>query len=257
MAARWIAGEGVMNGTWRMVLVVALAMASMPREGQAAQEIGEAVAIVKVVRATLDEADRRLSASDPVRANEVISTKENSASQLKFLDDTTLTVGPNSQVVLDRFVYEPGAQNGTVVLSASRGVMRFVSGKLRKTAYQIRTPTVTIGVRGTIFTVDIAADGTTVVTVEDGSVLVDGNASAPGVGRVTVGAGLATTARPGKPPSEPGPPPVTSQTSVAQMDALIAVGGGSRASSSPARRILLIELRGETQELRTGENCNC
>ena len=93
-----------------------------------------------------------LSNGSGIFANERIRTGEASTAQLQFLDQTNLSVGPKSEVVLDRFVYDPNRGKGNVVVQTGRGVFRFVSGSQDPTSYQIKTPVATIGVRGTVFT---------------------------------------------------------------------------------------------------------
>lgn len=94
-----------------------------------------------------------LSNGSSVFANERIRTGDASTAQLLFLDQTNLAVGPKSEVVLDRFVYDPNRGKGNVVVQTGRGVFRFVSGSQDPTSYQIKTPAATIGIRGTMFTV--------------------------------------------------------------------------------------------------------
>jgi hypothetical protein len=114
--------------------------------------IGVAAAVSNHVTGTLVGA----TSSQPIRQgskvfrNEMIETAEKSTTQLIFVDETSLTVGPKSQVRLDSFVYDPKSRNGKIVVNALKGAFRFVSGSARKTAYRIKTPLATIGVRGTI-----------------------------------------------------------------------------------------------------------
>jgi hypothetical protein len=69
---------------------------------------------------------------------------------LKFIDETTLNVGPVSEITLDKFVYDPTGTSGSVVIQATRGAFRFVTGTQDKRAYEIKTPYGALGVRGTI-----------------------------------------------------------------------------------------------------------
>lgn len=85
-----------------------------------------------------------------------------------FRDETSLTVGPDSRVTLDRFVYDPARGGSTASINAARGVFRFVSGNMPSQSYQVRTPAGTIGVRGTIFDLIVEADGTVVVQLIEG-----------------------------------------------------------------------------------------
>jgi hypothetical protein len=60
-----------------------------------------------------------------------------------------LSVGPKTEVLLDKFVYDPKKSTGTVAVEAARGSFRFVTGPQSKgVTYQIKTPFGTLGVRG-------------------------------------------------------------------------------------------------------------
>lgn len=240
-----------------LALIVSVAVAGIPVAAWAAKvEIGTAKSIVKTVRAKLDADDRKLKPNDPVFGDETISTTRNSASQLRFIDETTLTVGPNSQVVLDKFVFDPNTGKQEVAINASVGVFRFVTGKLKKKAYRIKTPTATIGIRGTIFTMIVDQSGATDIIVEDGVVQVS-NPTAQVTEQVTVTPGLATNTAPGQEPTPPEPPKVETQAKVAIMDATVAIQGGPQATSSPAQQTRLLEVRDEAQELRESHKCGC
>ncbi len=77
-----------------------------------------------------------------------------------FLDESALTIGPNSEVVLDEFVYDPNTKTGKLVLTATKGLFRLVGGRISKTNPVIlKTPTATIGIRGGIAMVNADAGG--------------------------------------------------------------------------------------------------
>ena len=113
--------------------------------------IGNARTVVKTVTGTLDADLRHIQLLDDIYHNEVIETGDESATEFVFLDETKLALGPNSRLVLDRFVYDPEPGKASFVMTATAGVFRFVSGKLPKKSYEIHTPTATIGIRGTVF----------------------------------------------------------------------------------------------------------
>jgi hypothetical protein len=112
-----------------------------------------------------------LSNGSGVFANERIRTGETGTTQLQFIDETNLAVGPKSEVVLDRFVYNPDHGKGNVVVQTGRGVFRFVSGSQDPTSYQIKTPVATIGVRGTIFEL-INGNGFSAIVQVEGNTIV-------------------------------------------------------------------------------------
>jgi len=124
--------------------------------------IGNSSSVVRTVTGTVDAGKRYLQYQDDIYREEVIETFEESATELTFVDQSTLSLGPNSAVVLDRFVYNPDSDTNEFVLSITKGVLRFATGKLRSDSYEIHTPVSTIGVRGTVINVAVGdgRDGT-------------------------------------------------------------------------------------------------
>ncbi len=97
------------------------------------------------------EQARQLVLREKLILNERITTSEVGGGQVLFLDQTTLTLSPNSNILLDRYVYDPNAQTGDVSVSLLKGAMRFVGGRITKTGVAtIKTPSATIGIRGGI-----------------------------------------------------------------------------------------------------------
>lgn len=73
-------------------------------------------------------------------------------------DDTLISLGPNSQFVLEQFVFNPKTDEGSIAVRLARGTLRYVSGLIGKRAperQQFSTPTATIGIRGTDFIVEV------------------------------------------------------------------------------------------------------
>jgi FecR protein len=90
-----------------------------------------------------------LSAGSEIYANQTVRTGNRGMADLVFLDQTNLSVGPTSEVRLDKFVYDPTGSSGNVVIQTTRGSFRWVTGSQAKHAYQVSTPHGTLGVRGT------------------------------------------------------------------------------------------------------------
>jgi hypothetical protein len=88
--------------------------------------------------------------------NERIVTGPIGKTQLLFIDGSALTVGPNADLTPDEFVYDPDAGAGRMAMTATKGVLRIVGGKLSKTEpIVLKTPTATLGIRGGIATAQI------------------------------------------------------------------------------------------------------
>jgi hypothetical protein len=107
------------------------------------------------------ENERILRIGIDVQANEVVTTHGNDRAHLVFLDGSSLTVGPNARLTVDKFVYDPNSKTGDLAITASQGVFRLVGGKISKTnAITINTPSGTIGIRGGIGIFGVTPRGT-------------------------------------------------------------------------------------------------
>lgn len=131
-------------------LASACVFASAAFAQPAHNRIGTAAAVRNQVTAAQAGQERRLAVGNPVHQNELIRTGADSAAQLLFADQTTLSLAPRSEITLDRFIYDPNRSAGDVAVSLSSGALRFISGAQDPRSYEIRTPVATIGVRGTI-----------------------------------------------------------------------------------------------------------
>ena len=83
-----------------------------------------------------------------------------------FIDDTRVDVTEHSKLIIDEFVYDPNTKTGSLSLKAALGTIRYASGQIAKTSptnVQIRTPTATIGVRGTDFTMTVDEIGSSTI----------------------------------------------------------------------------------------------
>src|SRR6516165_2240341 len=95
-----------------------------------------------------------LTPGSELYANETVRTGNLGQADLVFVDQTNLTVGPTSEVLLNKFVYDPTGAKGNVVFQATRGAFRFVTGTQDHRAYAVNTPYGSLG--------DAPADAATV-----------------------------------------------------------------------------------------------
>lgn len=73
-------------------------------------------------------------------------------------DDTRLSLGPNSELKLERFTYAPAESGFGLVLKFVRGAATYVSGRIAKLApdsIRLETPAAIIGVRGTTLAINV------------------------------------------------------------------------------------------------------
>lgn len=112
----------------------------------------------------------RLVLDRPLHRDEHVKTGNDALLRVVFADSTTLLLGANSEMNLDRFIYSGTKGTGQAVMKMSSGIFRFVSGNIDKKGVALVTPLATIGIRGTDFIVDVAPNGTTRVSVLSGLV---------------------------------------------------------------------------------------
>lgn len=127
------------------LVAAAAIVAAMP--ALAASKIGVASAVKNQVHGSNN---RALAAGSDLFTNERVRTGVDSTAQLLFLDKTSLSIGPQAELTLDKFVYNPNRGSGEVVLNSVKGAFRFVSGSQDPRHYTIKTPVATLGVRGTV-----------------------------------------------------------------------------------------------------------
>ena len=140
--------------------------------------VGNASTVVRTVTGIFDKDLRKIQMLDDLYHNELVETGDESATEITFLDDTRLAMGPESSMVLDRFVYDPDPSEASFIVTATQGVFRFATGKLPKKAYTIHTPNSTIGIRGTEFDLVVTpakegeSETTVVISVKSGEATV-------------------------------------------------------------------------------------
>lgn len=89
-----------------------------------------------------------LSPGSELHASETVRTGTVGRADLVFIDRSNLIVGSTSEVLLDKFVYDPVGSAGQVVMQAPHGDFRLVTGTQDNSAYQVKTPYGTLHVRG-------------------------------------------------------------------------------------------------------------
>ena len=91
------------------------------------------------------------------------------SSNITFKDDTKLKVTENSRLVIDDFVYDPKASDaGKLAVKVGMGTVRYASGQIAKNNPQrvaINTPTATVAVRGTDFTMTVDETGESLIVL--------------------------------------------------------------------------------------------
>lgn len=130
--------------------------------GAASADGAEAVGRVKTTSGeaflTGDEGRRPAAVGDPVYLGDLLETGSDGAIGVTFRDESRLSVGPDTRLEVDAYVYLPEESRGSFVARMTRGTLLYVSGliaNLTPDAAKVETPVGTIGVRGTRFLVGL------------------------------------------------------------------------------------------------------
>jgi trimeric autotransporter adhesin len=149
------------TSTFLAASVAMLVSAASP--GHAEANVAGVTAAVNPTASALEPSGKRklISLGDPVVRDQRIETGPEGLVQILLADGTSFTVGPNSSIVIDSFVYDPEKQTASLAATMTKGALRFIGGKASKASgdVTINTPIGTAGIRGAV--VDINLDGKT------------------------------------------------------------------------------------------------
>lgn len=147
------------------MIAVALVGAALASSPAAAQQVGTATAVNPTTDTTQPGATTvALTVGAHIVHKQKIHTAPTGTVQLLFLDKSTLNIAPNTSIVIDEYVYDPGSGNGHMLASLTEGALRFVGGALsHQGEATITTPAAAIGIRGGTVTVSYDKHGTRVI----------------------------------------------------------------------------------------------
>ena len=116
-----------------------------------AKEIG---IIGFVLGEAFNQDGKKLNVGDPVFFGDTINTDEGGKSQILFIDQTVMTVGSNTQLTIDEFIFDPEKSDGKLLSTIKSGSVKILTGKISEKNPEnlvVETPAGTIGTRGTEF----------------------------------------------------------------------------------------------------------
>lgn len=187
---------------WWLAAAAATSIASPL--ASAATQSGDQVGVVTAVRPGVlsSMSDRVVYIGNNVAFGERLKTDSSGVIHILFMDQSSMTLGPDSELVIDEFVFRPEQRQGNIAVNLIKGTLRAVGGFISKfnasqtrAAAQIRTTTATIGIRGGITLVEAAPELTRGVFLFGDYMEVS---SPNGEGTQTVNRpGFSVTARPG------------------------------------------------------------
>lgn len=102
--------------------------------------------------------ERALKPGDRIAVSDRLTTGDGGSASVVLRDGTTLVVGPKSQLQLKDFAFNSTTHEGSVKVSLLQGTLRMITGliaKLNPASVSVETDTITMGVRGTDFIVEI------------------------------------------------------------------------------------------------------
>ena len=122
--------------------------------GAQAQSFGKVGAVNQEATGTPPGgATRKLSVGSGVLVKERVRTSASGSTQIQFPDQSAINLGANCDMVIDEFVYDPQAKSGTMVATATNGVLRYIGGNIsHNSGATIRTPSASLGIRGGMVT---------------------------------------------------------------------------------------------------------
>ena len=138
-----------------LVLVCAMATPVIAQDRPVAGRVKISTGSVFIVR---DGAQIPAQVGQVVFESDGLRTAADGKVGLTLKDDTRLSLGPNSELKLERFLYTPADSNFSLVLKFVKGAATYVSGRIAKLApdsIKLETPAAIIGVRGTTLAINV------------------------------------------------------------------------------------------------------
>jgi hypothetical protein len=208
---------------------LALAAAAMLSAPAFAAQVGTASAVNPDATVNL----RTITIGSSIAHMERIKTTSSGSVQVLFIDKTSMTIGPNSDVTIDEYVFDPKAGTGSLTSTVAKGAMRFVGGLISHNGKaEVKTTTAALAIRGGIAIVS----GPSIYVGYGSTSVTSGGVS------VTLGANEYTQTGSGI-PTPPGPPPPGFVTSMLQtfqsaggQTGGVAPGTASRGNVAAAER---------------------
>ena len=150
-----------MSGLLRSMVAVAIVLAAVtPVSAQQAVPAGHIKTVSGGAFVVRDRGITPARAGDPIFATDTLRTAGDGAVGVTLRDDTRLSLGPNSEVKVDRYSFAPAEGGLGMVLKFVRGAAVYVSGRMAKLApdsIRLEAPSAIVGVRGTTVAIRVGS----------------------------------------------------------------------------------------------------
>jgi hypothetical protein len=148
-----------------LAVVLTLAVIAAVSRPVSAQQVGTATAVNPMTESTPPGATTvNLTVGANIVHKERIHTTPTGSVQLLFVDKSTLSIAPNTNLLIDEYVYDPKSNSGHMLTNLTEGALRFVGGALSHQGdASITTQDAAIGIRGGTVTIIQGPNGTKVI----------------------------------------------------------------------------------------------
>ena len=150
------------NRAWRVAVSLGFILTMLTVFGFAANAENTQVAQIKTVtgQAEIVRNSARAVArvGDPLYEKDTIETGPDGSIGITFIDNTVMSSGPDSEIVLEDYKFNSSNFKGSMLADMNRGTVSMISGDIARSspgAMKIKTPTAILGVRGTRFVIEV------------------------------------------------------------------------------------------------------
>ena len=157
--------------SFKLIILLSMALLSYSAKADDPVHIGSATAVVNEVFTVTNAGESKLKLNDAVFFKQQVMTKENSNLTVTFRDNSTFSIAPSSQVVLDEFVFNPSENVLEKTINVIKGSFRYISGfPIKGSNTKIVTPFGTAGIRGSAVQGTMSSQSGLTLNVGSGSV---------------------------------------------------------------------------------------
>jgi hypothetical protein len=150
------------NRAWRAASSLAFILMLLAVFGSLANADNGQVAQIKTVagQAEIVRSGARIVArvGDSLYEKDSIETGPDGSIGITFIDNTVMSSGPDSQIVLEDYKFNSSNFKGSMLADMNRGTVSMISGDIARSspgAMKVKTPTAILGVRGTRFVIEV------------------------------------------------------------------------------------------------------
>ena len=166
-----------------IALVCLMFSASVPALAAAPEPVGIVESLdgePMVIRADADEPEP-LGLRTPIYIQDIVETDEDSLVALVFIDDTAVSLGEDSTLEINEFLFDTDAETRTALFTMSEGIVKVtVERLLPDSTFEVQTSTTVASVRATEWIVEAVPDSTAVVALSGAVAVRSADPSIPG-----------------------------------------------------------------------------